>query len=198
MADPITISLISVGISLFSFVVSAIVAWQTLFCRGSLGLTKPTLIVFTHEKLLTPVRKTIPKIFLRTLLYSTAKRGWVIENMFVNLRHENAEYPFHVWFYGDSNFMRGSGVFVAETGVAVNHHFTPHIDVSKFEFSEGEYQLEVFATTVNLPKPRRLCSVTLSVPQEAAIGLLKEADCDYWFDWDPTEHRYQGHLERRS
>jgi hypothetical protein len=87
MSNTVT-TLVSAGAPFFSagaLIVSVIVAWQTLFCRGSLRMTKPTLIVFTHEELSTPDRRTVPKIFLRTLLYSTAKRGWVIENMFVNL-----------------------------------------------------------------------------------------------------------------
>jgi hypothetical protein len=198
LTDPFTTS-ISVGAMLTSvgaMLISGIVAWQTLFCHGSLKMTRPTLIVFSHDQISSTERRTIPKIFLRTLIYSTGKRGHVIENMFVNLLFENTRHPFHIWGYGDNNLVRGSGLFVGEEGVVFNHHFTQRANAPDFKFLQGEYQLEVLAAIVGQNKLRRLYSIPLSVSLEEEVGL-QIPDCVYWFDWDPDKNRYSGHLEKQ-
>jgi hypothetical protein len=106
---------------------------------------EPTLIVFTSDWGSTPKPRNIPKIFLRTLIYSTGKRGYVIENMFVNLLRENTvEQPFHIWGLGEKPLVRGSGLFVDQTGVASNHHFTQGHPPRDFAFTSGQYELVSF------------------------------------------------------
>jgi TonB family protein len=63
---------ISALLSVLSFVVSITVAWLTLFRRGRLYMTQPVQIAFVFEG-------DKPKVFLRTLLYATGKRGYVVE-----------------------------------------------------------------------------------------------------------------------
>jgi hypothetical protein len=181
-------------ISVVSLLVSVTVAWLTLFRRGRLRMTRPTLIAFLHEKGSTPDRKTMPKIFLRTLLYSSGKFGHVVENMFVDILHEQTRYPFYYWSHGDARLVPGSGLFVGPEGVACNHHFMPRTHTPDLQFGEGEYRLEVFASIVGQKIPLRLYSVRLHLSQAAAIGL-QAAKCAYFFEWDPHENGYVGHVE---
>jgi hypothetical protein len=133
---------------------------------------------------------------LRTLIYSTGKRGYVIENMFVNLLREKAvEEPFHIWGLGEKPLVRGSGLFVDQTGVASNHHFTQGYPPRDFAFTSGQYELEVFAVKAGRAKPRRLCEVRLTVSLEPS-EVVEGAGCAYWFDWDPEQNRYHRRFER--
>lgn len=56
-------------------------------------MTKPTIVFFGYDT----VPKPTPKVFLRTLLYSTATRGQVIEGMRVIVRYEGGERVFSFW-----------------------------------------------------------------------------------------------------
>ena len=58
-----------------------------------------------------------------------------------NETHQN----FNIWVYGDEKLVRGSGLFVGDTGVAANHHFLAPRDGSSFRFTQGRYRLDVFA-----------------------------------------------------
>jgi hypothetical protein len=73
MAGEIT----SIVISVIALAISATTAWLTLFRKGMVKMTQPTVIFFGPDGL-----GGTPKIFLRTLLYSTSKRGQMVENMF--------------------------------------------------------------------------------------------------------------------
>jgi hypothetical protein len=82
MADPI-----SLAVSGTSILISGTVAWLTLLRRGRVQMTKPTIVCFGT---VSGDQKNIPKVFLRTLLYCTAKRGIIVENMFTNVHHDNS------------------------------------------------------------------------------------------------------------
>lgn len=56
----------SIVISVSALVVSVTTAWLTLFRRGTIRMTQPTLVYFGPDGL-----GGGPKVFLRTLLYST-------------------------------------------------------------------------------------------------------------------------------
>jgi hypothetical protein len=78
-----------------------------------------------------------PKIYLRALIFATAKRGRIIESMYATLYHDETRQNFHVWVYGNDALSRGSGLFVGETGVAANHHFLTSRRDQPFVFSAG-------------------------------------------------------------
>lgn len=60
------------------------------------------------------------KIYLRTLLYSTAKRGQVLESLHISLQRNESKQNFNIWVYGEKgNLKRGSGLFVAQEGVTL-------------------------------------------------------------------------------
>src|SRR5438270_567542 len=139
MAEPITVTL-----SAFALAVSAATAWLTLFRRGRLRMTQPTVVFFGPDGG-TSNRQPRPKVFLRALLFSTSKRGRVIESLHVRLSRGETRQNFNIWVYGDEKLVRGSGLFVGESGVASNHHFLLPEDAPRYTFLPGTYVLEIFA-----------------------------------------------------
>lgn len=89
MADPLSIT-----ISALALGVSSVTAWLTLFRRGTVKMTQPTVIYFGPDAPRSRNVSPPPKVYLRTLLFSTSKRGRVIESMHVTLsRHKRAARP---------------------------------------------------------------------------------------------------------
>ena len=108
---------ISIVVSVPALAISVATAWLTLFRRGTVRMTQPTTIYFGADASSSPS----PKVYLRTLLYSTAKRGQIIESMFVKLRRGESIQTFNIWVYGEGSLARGSGLYVGENGVTCNH-----------------------------------------------------------------------------
>jgi len=92
--------------------------------------------------------------------------------------------------------VRGSGLFVGETGLAANHHFLAPQDESTFRFSEGHYRLEIFAHLLGDKKPIRLFSQNLAISRELAASL-KETGTGLYFDWGHDLSRYLPHIEKQ-
>ena len=99
MADPLSIT-----VSFLALAISAVTSWLTLFRRGTVKMTQPTVIFFG------PDSERSSKVFLRTLLVSTSKRGRVIESMHIALSRNETHQNFNIWVYGDDKLVRGSGV----------------------------------------------------------------------------------------
>jgi hypothetical protein len=176
MADPI-----STTISVLAISVSAVTAWLTLLRRGTVRMTQPTVIFFGPD----PGRSgetPLPKVFLRSLLFATSKRGRVIENMFVSLSRNETRQNFNIWVYGNEKLVRGSGLFVGENGVEANHHFLIPRDGNNFRFSDGRYQMEVFAKLLGARRPKLLFSQTLEISRDAAASL-EQPNAGLYFDW---------------
>lgn len=113
------VELSSIVISLIALTVSGITLWLTLLHRGQLKMTKPNVVFFGHDH----APKTTAKIFFRTLLFSTAARGSVIESMYVKVSNKSKTEIFSFWGYGQTNnLVPGSGLFVPKTGIAAVHH----------------------------------------------------------------------------
>ena len=100
-------------------------------------MTQPTVIFFGPDLPRSHDDAPPPKVFLRTLLFSTSKRGRVIESIHVAPSRNETHQNFNIWVYGDDKLVRGSGLFVGENGVAANHHFLTPKDGSSFRFTEG-------------------------------------------------------------
>jgi hypothetical protein len=187
------IAAVGLGISILALAVSAVTAWMTLFQRGRVVMTRPTVIYFGPDGSRFGAEPKHRKVFLRTLLYSTGKRGHVIENMFVTLRRGELRQNFNIWVYGDDELRRGSRLYVPEDGVATNHHFLAPRDLESFTFSSGNYTLEVFATLAGSAQAQSLFVVHLDVTQEAA-NSIREGDAGLYFDWGPDAARYSHHV----
>jgi hypothetical protein len=193
MVDPI-----SLAISTLSLGVSAVTGWLTLFRRGTVKMTQPTVIYFGPDTPRSHSDTPLPKVYLRTLLFSTSKRGRVIESMHVALARNETHQNFNIWVYGElGKLVRGSGLFVGETGISSNHHFLTPDDGNAFRFTEGHYRLDVFAHLLSDPKPIRLFSQALEISRDMATELLKEKTAGLYFDWGPDASRYLPHVEKR-
>jgi hypothetical protein len=192
MADPL-----SLAISALALAVSTVTAWLTLFRRGTVKMTQPTIIFFGPDVPLSRDETPLPKIYLRTLLFSTSKRGRIIESMHVALSRNETHQNFNVWVYGErKKLVRGSGLFVGETGIAANHHFLTPRDGNSFRFTEGRYRVDVFAHLLGDKSPTRLFSQVLEVTRELAAAL-EERTSGLYFDWGPDSSRYLPHIDKR-
>src|SRR5579863_8239434 len=95
---PILIAVASFGLSLYTL-------WLTQR-RGELCMTQPTLVFLGRDG---PGNR--PKIFLRTLLYSTGSKGWVIDGMYLRVYQRDWSYVFDGWAYGETDKLSpGSGL----------------------------------------------------------------------------------------
>ncbi len=192
MTDPFAFTL-----SALALLVSAITAWLTLFRRGKIKMTQPTVIYFGPDGRNNRRENAPPKVFLRTLLFATSKRGRIIESMHVKLARNETQQNFSVWVYGDEHMVRGSGLFVGENGIAVNHHFLVPRDDTSFRFVAGRYKLDVFARLLGDREQTLLWSQELEVTNEAAREL-EEPIAGLYFDWGPDAGRYLPHIDNRS
>lgn len=187
---------VSITISILALAVSSATAWLTLFRRGTIRMTQPTVIYFGPDAPRAGSSSPPSKIYLRSLLFSTSKRGRVIECLYVALSRNETRQNFNVWVYGDETLVRGSGLFVGETGVEANHHFLTPRDGNSFQFTEGRYTLEVFARLLGDAKNTRLFSQTLEISRETAAALTAP-HAGLYFDWGPDSSRYLQHVATR-
>jgi hypothetical protein len=182
-------TLLAVG----SFLLSIYTLWATQFRRGRLQMTQPALICLRRE-----LPSSTPKIFLRTLLFATAVKGRVVESMFLRVQQPLGTYVFDFWGYGESEKLTlGSGLFVGQTGVAYNHHFNPRLGLEDFLFSAGDYEIEVFATTVGKKHPEKLMRLNFTVDGQQSAEMLQIFDRELWLLWNADTRSYEGHLESR-
>src|SRR5579859_789417 len=131
---------LTVFISVASLVLSGYSLWQVQFNHGRLKMSQPTLICLKRE-----FPSMRPKIFLRTLLFTTGPKGRVIENMFLRIHQQYGTYVFDFWGHTENRVLTlGSGLFVGSTGIASDHHFNPHENSPDFLYVNGNYVIEVF------------------------------------------------------
>ena len=159
-------------------------------------MTQPTVIYFGPDAPGPNGEKPLPKVYLRTLLFATSKRGRVIESLHVSLQRNESRQNFNVWVHGDERLVRGSGLFVGETGIAANHHFLTPRDGSGFLFQAGTYRLELYGRLLGDSRAKLLFTQELDIPASLADSL-KEPGTGIYFDWGPDSARYLPHAEKR-
>src|SRR6266568_2937023 len=123
----------SIIISSFALLISGITFWLTYLRKGTVKMTQPTTIYFGNDR----ANVRLPKIYLRTLLYSASKKGQIIESFYVKLKRGETSQNFNIWVYGTDKLYRGSGLFVGQEGVIFNHHFLLPKDGTDFQFLQG-------------------------------------------------------------
>lgn len=129
-----------------------------------------------------------PKIFLRAMLYATAKRGRVLESLWVTVHHGERSQTFNIWVYGDEALKRGAGLFVGDTGLVTSHHFLlPHGET--FEFLPGDYDVRVFGRSVGDRYPRLLVKQTLALSEKDA-SKIRSGNAGVYFDYGPISSTY--------
>ena len=156
-------------------------------------MTKPHVVFFGFDDV---PPKITAKIFLRGLLYSTASRGQVVEGMFAKLVRGGSEQAFGFWGYGETTRLSvGSGLFVGQSGIAVNHHFVLSVHEAEYEFVAGAYSVEVFARLAGVRSPRRLQKVQIVVSDDLARALSRNEGV--LFELNPDGTGYSGHARTR-
>lgn len=188
MTSPWWLPIVGFVIAGLALLVSGATAWLTLGSRGTVRMTQPTVVSFSTVR-------GGPQIHLRSLLFSTAKRGNVVESVYLRLRRGESEQTFNVWVYGEKPdaLARGSGLFVGETGVVFNHYFMLPKDGTPFAFLPGEYTLEVWATVLN-ELPVRVLQQRLTVSPEHS-KLAQTGAAPVLFDWGPESNAYHAHVD---
>lgn len=178
-------------ISVLSLCLSAYAFWVVQFRHGKLKMTQPTLLCLKRES---PSMR--PKIFLRTLLFTTGPKGRVIENMFLKVHQNHGMYLFGFWGHTEGGKLTlGSGLFVGPTGTASDHHFNPRADVAdpNFIYVDGDYVIEVFATVIG-QKPEKLAELTFSIDTVQAAEVIQIPKRELYLLWNPETSCYEGQV----
>lgn len=186
----------SIFIAALSLALSIVTAWWTYFRRGEIKAAQPPTLFFgpdgkRHGK------GGKPKLFLRLLLFATARNGRVIESIYTQVRRGQSSQIFNIWVFGEKERLRrGSGLHVGPQGVAHDHHFLMPPDGTNFEFLPGDYTLRVFAKLVDEERTVQLVEIQVSVTDEQSKQLRSEsADTGLYFDWGPETGTYSPHLD---
>jgi hypothetical protein len=174
--------------SAIALALSITVAYLTLFRRGKLGMTQPVLIGFLSEQ-------GQPKVFMRALLYTTGKRGHLVEALYLKVHRATDVQTFDFWMYGQSSpDMIGSGLRVGEDGVAFNHYFLPPRDAS-LKILAGEYRLEVYGKILNRRQSVLLRELAISLSEELATAYA-DPKAVVLFRWLPESGLYRAEIDR--
>lgn len=156
-------------------------------------MTQPT-IIYLGPDVRSADGLVHPKVYLRALLYSTAKRGCIVENMFLRVHRGETTQVFNVWVYGEERLARGSGLFISDAGVVVNHHFLLPADRTRFAFLPGSYVVDILATVVGREIALPLGSIQVAISPEQSVELATTENGIY-FDWSPDTASYHSHIE---
>lgn len=187
--------IVSLIVSVIALSASLFTLWFTILRRGSVCCTRPSYLAFTYDFL---NGQEIPyaKIFLRTLLFSTSKRGLVVENLFLRVREGKRCEEFLFWGYGDENLVRGSGIFVPESGIVANHHFNPIGTGNLFKFSIGVYKLELVAKIVGKKSLFSLWSTSFNITEDAFDPINRSTAIE--FNWSSEQNGYIASVRKRE
>lgn len=183
------------AISCLALGISGATAWLTFFRKGRLAMTQPTTVFFGPDGRSFDGES---KVYLRTLLYCTAKRGYVLESLHLSLQRNETKQNFNIWVCGEKGDLdRGSGLFVPQEGVTLAHHFLLPEDGADFSFLAGSYTLSVYAKGVGQRTSTELMTIRLSINESKAKELC-EPHTGLFFDWSPDQQIYHPHVQRRT
>ena len=183
---------LTIGISIVSLCVSAYAVWIAQFNRGRLQMTRPTLLCLKRE-----MPSALPKIFLRTCLFTTGSKGRVIEGMFLRVRQAQGEFTFDFWGHSMENgkLTLGSGLPVGSTGVASDHHFNPREGSGiNFLYVPGDYQIDVYASIVGQRKAKLLYRASFSINSLQSVELVQIPTREMYLIWNADTRSYDSHV----
>jgi hypothetical protein len=184
---------VSILISALSLIVSSIAICLTLW-RGQMKMTRPTIfgILYDHSN----GHEPRTKIYLRSLLFSSSKRGQAIESMHVTLRRNETQQTFSIWAFGELKDMKvGGGLYVPESGIVGNHHFVVSPNDGNYVFRSGTYELKVFATIVGKENASLMFSQIFDLSSNEA-EVLQDPQQGILFTWGPDSRRYHPTIDR--
>jgi hypothetical protein len=174
---------------------SAVAFWFSVLRRGRVEATQPMILAFVKEP--GTFGNLRLKVFLRTLLVSTGKRGNVIESLYLRIKQGNQDWELSFWGYGEKDLVRGAGLFVPESGFATYHHFSPIGPLELLRLSSGPCSVRLMAKVLNQGPEKCLWKVDLLLPQTKSedFGSIDEA---VYFDWAHGERQYTVTVEKRK
>lgn len=182
-------------ISIIAILISAGTAWFTIFHRGTVKMSRPNFFALIPED--SPFGGWL-KFFMRVLLFSTGKRGRVIERIYLNFKHDQQTFQFHYWMYGQAEqLVIGSGVFVGSDGVGANHHFVPTSSLSSQAITAGLYEVEIHAHLLGDKRPILLHTIHFELNEEEAAAIRTSKDKAVFFTWDEESQKYKSRIDRR-
>lgn len=179
----------SLVISILAICISIATFWLTRLKKGTIKMTKPT-VIFLGPDGIGSVHK---KVFIRTLLYSTNEQGRYIQNMYIRLQRGETIQNFNIWVYDNNGLVRGSGLFINKSGLSCNHHFLLPRDGLKYEFLGGEYLMQVFVEPIN-HSPIKLFEHKLFVT-DVQQNDMQNKKAGIYFDWAPNSQDYTSHID---
>lgn len=186
--------IISILIAVLSFTISAWTWWSTDIYRGSVKMTYPPMMRFSHDDLY----KESPQVYLRMLLYSTAKRGNIIESIYLKHKVGNKSYILSKWICKDEKLHRGSGLYIGKEGIVCDHYFIlPRVGES-YSFIAGENILEIYARVINKRKPILLKTIKVILTKEEADTMKTHTGSKIHFDIDPETNQYYKDLQKQA
>lgn len=170
----------SLIISALAFGLSALTAWLTLLRKGKLKVTQPTPLLLGYEN-------NKAKISFYAMLYSTAFRGQIIENMHIVLKQNNKNFLFNKWVYAQDSKAYASGCYIKPEGIPQNHQFFTS-DVN-YVFQPGKIEIEIYVHLPTSKKTNLLRSIKLEIPKDF------KTDCEnkmkgLMFEWEPDKLKY--------
>ncbi len=182
---------LSFAFSLLAVIVSIVTLYLTLLRRGTIKATKPRVIYFGPDS----KSSKLNKIYMRFLLFSTAKRGRIIESLFVRLSRSETSQCFPIWVYGEESLKRGSGLFIPYSGLTLNHHFLLPSDGTAFKFLPGAYTINLLASMVGEKKHKCLLTVVIDLSNNEA-NELREGDKGIYYDLGYASKKYTSHVRK--
>ena len=117
--------------------------------------------------------------------------------MYIRLRRGESTQNFNVWGIYDSNGpVRAGGLFINKSGLACYHHFLMPKGGGDYDFSAGEYLLQVYVELVD-ESPRKMFEqkVFLTNIQEEEMKTKKVG---IQFDWTPNTQNYSSYVAASS
>ncbi len=186
--------IISLIVAVVAILISAITAYLTVIHQGRLRMTVPSMVVFAYDQ--HSSGRLEPKVMVRCLLFSTGRRGNVVETLFARLRYANTVLDLDTWGLAKdgSILSRGGGLFVGQDGVPAWHHLVA-LPGEAFRFGTGAYQLEVLARVHGIGEAVVLWSAFLVVPSSCVP--CDDGSTALWFSRRPTTGEFHVSAECR-
>jgi hypothetical protein len=110
--------------------------------------------------------------------------------MYIKLCQNGSEQTFSFWGYGETNKLTpGSGLFVGQTGIALNHHFVLSVQHTGYQFVDGPYLIVVFAHVAGRSTPIKLDAISLTLSQAHVVALAANLGILFELGWDTGHAR---------
>lgn len=179
---------IPIVISSLALLLSGVTAWLTVLRRGNVYMTQPALVYLGADGDL-----SAPKVYLRTMLFCSGKRGHILESLFIKILRGESAQTFNIWVLGERDLSRGSGIYVSESGITSNHHFLLPADGTRFDFMPGDYTIQVFGKIISGQRILKLKELSVALTLDDVEAIRRDRG-GVFFDWSPEHQRYYSHV----